>query len=157
MRFVPGRIVGETIDTENKKGYILTLQAREQHIRREKASCNICSNQALNALAATIYLTAMGKKGIEQVSNLNLQKSNYLKDELVKAGIKIKFDSHSYNEFVIELNNLEKIKEELEENGIEPGLSLEKFHPDLKNCMLLTVTEVNTKEDIDELVKIITK
>ncbi len=160
MRYVPGRIVGQTEDNQGKTGYLLTLQTREQHIRREKASSNICSNQALNALAATVYLAALGKQGINELANLNLQKSHYLKDELEKIGIKSKFSDLFYNEFVIEFEDetqLERVKEELEKNNIEPGLRLNRFYPELRNCMLLCVTETNSKEGIDKLVSIMKK
>lgn len=157
MRYIPGRIAGQTLDKEGKKGYVLTLQVREQHIRREKASCNICSNQALNALAAAVYLAATGKEGIKNLANLNIQKSHYA-FEKIKEILTPKFSGLFYNEFVVEFENqkeLEKIEEELEKNNIQPGLKLEKFYPELKNCMLFCITEMSSKEDIDELVEII--
>jgi len=150
MRYVPGRIVGETVDKEGTKGYLLTLQAREQHIRREKAACNICSNQALVALSATIYMAALGKEGFKEVANLNIENSHYMHDKLKKYS---KFDGHFYNEFVMELTK--EIREKLEKNGIEPGLDLGKFYPDLKNCSLICVTEMNSKEDIDKFVELL--
>ena len=155
IRYIPGRIVGQTLDKKGKKGYLLTLQARESHIRREKASSNICSNHALNALAATVYLAALGKEGIKELANLNLQKAHYATEKL-----NLKFNNYFYNEFIVEFENkeeLQRIEQELEENNIEPGLRLEKYYPELKNCMLLCVTEMNTKEDIDKLVEIIKK
>ena len=155
MRYLPGRIVGQTEDENGKTGYTLTLQAREQHIRREKSSSNICSNEALNALAAATYLAALGKQGIKELADLNLQKAYYAKDLLKDI---IKFESVFYNEFVIEFENIELLKrteEELEKNNIEPGLRLENYCPKLKNCMLLCITEMNTKESIDKLAEII--
>jgi glycine dehydrogenase subunit 1 len=136
MRYVPGRIVGQTIDADGKKGYVLTLQAREQHIRREKAACNICSNEALNALAATVYLSALGKEGMKELGELNLQKAHYAAEKL-----QLKFKGNFYNEFVVEVND--DIEEELEKEKIEAGLRLEKFYPELKNCMLFCVTAMN--------------
>ncbi|MCK5282332.1 MAG: aminomethyl-transferring glycine dehydrogenase subunit GcvPA [Nanoarchaeota archaeon] len=158
MRYIPGRIAGQTIDKENNIGYTLTLQAREQHIRREKASCNICSNEALNALAASVYLASLGKQGIKELASLNLQKSHYASEELKKKEVKQKFEADFYNEFVIEFENkeqLERFREQLEKNNIEPGLSLEKYYPELENCMLLCVTEMNSKQDIDKLVNLL--
>ncbi|MBD3164345.1 aminomethyl-transferring glycine dehydrogenase subunit GcvPA [Candidatus Woesearchaeota archaeon] len=158
IRHLPGRIVGQAVDREGKKGYMLTLQAREQHIRREKASCNICSNQALNALAATVYLTALGKNGIINLANLNLQKAHYAYESLKE--FKVFSNSLLYNEFVIQFRNKDNMKragKELEKNSIEPGLDLEKFYPALKNCMLICVTEMNSKQDIDRFIEIVKK
>lgn len=155
MRYIPGRIVGQTVDKNGKRGYTLTLQAREQHIRREKASSNICSNEALNALAATVYLATLGKQGIKELANLNLQKSHYAFDKIKDI---VKFPGLFYNEFVVEFKNeeeLNKIELELDRNNIESGLKLNKFYPDLKNCMIFCVTETNSKEDIDSLIRII--
>jgi len=155
MREVPGRIVGETIDTEGKKGYLLTLQAREQHIRREKASCNICSNQALVALAATVYLSALGKEGIKELGNLNLQKSHYLLEKLKNNNIKANANENFYNEFIIEVEDINAVNQRFEENGFEPGLDIGKYHSEMKNCMLVCVTEMNTKEDLDKFIELV--
>ncbi len=155
VRQLPGRIVGSTIDKEGNKGYILTLQAREQHIRREKATSNICSNHALNALAAAVYLASLGKNGLKTLSKICLQKAHYLAEELSKSGIKLKFTSPFYNEFVVKVNNAKKINEELLKEGIIGGLEIEKYYPNLNNCLLFCVTELNTREDIDRLVEVI--
>jgi glycine dehydrogenase subunit 1 len=160
MRDIPGRLVGQTADKEGKKGYILTLQAREQHIRREKATCNICSNEALNALTATVYLASLGKNGIKELGNLNLQKANYLKGQLENLGVKIKFNGYCYNEFAAEFNDekeMNSVINELEKNNIEAGLKLYNFYPELKNCMLFCATEMNSKQEIDELINVIKK
>ena len=150
MRQIPGRLAGQTIDKNGKRGFVLTLQAREQHIRREKANSNICTNQALNALAVTITLAAIGKE-LKNLAMQNLQKSHYAKSLLKKKGIEIIFDSEFYNEFAVKLENMEKSKERILKNNIIPGLDLDRFYPELKNCMLVCVTEMNTRQDIEKL------
>lgn len=155
VRHLPGRIAGATVDKEGEKGYILNLQAREQHIRREKASSNICSNEALNALAAAAYLAALGKSGLRNVSELCLQKSHYMANELVKAGFELRFNAPFYNEFVVWVENAKKINGELLNNGIVGGLELGKYYPELGDCLLFCVTELNRREEIDRLVEVI--
>ncbi|MBW2989610.1 aminomethyl-transferring glycine dehydrogenase subunit GcvPA [Candidatus Woesearchaeota archaeon] len=153
VRQMPGRIVGATTDKDGKRGYILNLQAREQHIRREKAGSNICSNEALNALAAAVYLSALGKNGLKNVAELCLQKAHYLADELEKIGVKLRFDNDFYNEFAVKVSDAEKVNSELIKGKIIGGLGLGKHYPELDGCLLLCVTELNTKEDIDNLVR----
>lgn len=135
VRQIPGRVVGQTIDSEGKRGFCLTLQTREQHIRRERATSNICSNEALAALAASVYLSVMGKEGLRKVSELCLQKANYLKKKL--AG-KLVFSSPTFKEFVV------KTKKPV-------GLDLEPFCPELKGSRLICVTELTTREEMDKL------
>lgn len=149
MRRLPGRIVGQTVDTEGNRAFVLTLQAREQHIRREKAASNICSNQALNALAAAVYLSAMGKQGMRQVAELCYHKAHYAKEQISKIkGQRIKFECDFFNEFVVESDiNPNEIQKQLRKVGIIGGLPLSN----MQNCTLYCVTEMSTKADIDAL------
>ncbi|QNB45177.1 aminomethyl-transferring glycine dehydrogenase subunit GcvPA [Thermanaerosceptrum fracticalcis] len=156
MRRLPGRIVGKTVDRLGREGFVLTLQAREQHIRREKASSNICSNQALCALSATLYLSLLGPGGLEQVGNQCLQKSHYAKTLLSKIeGVTIPFQVPTFKEFVVKTEESpESINRRLWEAGILGGLDLGRYYPELTNHILLCVTEVRTKEEIDKLARV---
>jgi len=153
LRLMPGRIVGETVDTKGQRGYVLTLQAREQHIRREKAFSNICSNEALCALASTVYMATMGKSGIKGVAEQCLQKTNYAKKQLSKHVV---FRSPSFKEFVIKTSKpVDEINQRLIENNIIGGLDLGGLYPELKDHMLIAVTERVRKESINKLASII--
>lgn len=155
MRKMPGRIVGQTVDGEGKRGFVLTLQAREQHIRREKATSNICSNQALCALSAAIYMSALGKNGLPQIAQLCLQKAHYAFKEITSInGYEKVFSAPFFKEFVIKApKNIKDINNKLLSDKIVGGLDLGKYYPELANCMLLCVTENRSKEEIDNLVK----
>ena len=153
VRQFPGRISGQTNDREGRRGFVLTLSTREQHIRRERATSNICTNQAWCALRTTIFLETLGKKGLKEMAFQNIQKAKYALDILSKLeGVKQKLSGKSFNEFVIEFEKpWKEIEKHLSENKIIGGLSLENYYPELKNCALFCVTEKHTKAEIDKL------
>ena len=157
VRNIPGRLVGETKDLDGRRSFVLTLAAREQHIRREKAVSNICTNASHSALTAAMYLASLGSTGIRELAAMNRDKAEYLKSSLIKAGLEIVFSGPTFHEFVFRPpEGFEAKIPELLKKGIVPGLKLGQWHPELAGCRLVCVTETKSKEDLDVLVKEIT-
>lgn len=154
IRRMAGRLIGETVDTKGRRGFVLTLQAREQHIRREKATSNICTNEALNALAACVYLATMGKQGLREVAELCYQKAHYAAREISKLPNYRVSTAEFFNEFVVECpRSVSEMNRQLYRQGIIGGYDLSQEYPHIKHGMLVAVTEMNTRAQIDQFVK----
>lgn len=154
VRRMPGRIAGQTVDRRGKRCWVLTLQTREQHIRREKATSNICTNQGLFALRATVYLAMMGPRGLREVAEACARKANYAAQRLT-AGARMSraFDRPTFKEFVVRVGSgkVERLMNNALDAGFFAGIALGRWYPELADCMLVTVTEKRTKDEIDRL------
>jgi len=154
LRSMPGRLVGETVDQSGERGFVLTLATREQHIRREKATSNICSNQGLCALTATIYMALLGKQGLREVSRQNHAKASYAREQIAALpGFGLAFSAPTFNEFVVTCpGDAEELLARLEGEDILAGIPLSRYFPEMSDRLLVCVTEIHSRADIDRLV-----
>ncbi|MBI2299640.1 MAG: aminomethyl-transferring glycine dehydrogenase subunit GcvPA [Armatimonadetes bacterium] len=156
LRKMPGRIVGATVDSAGQRGFVLTLQAREQHIRREKATSNVCTNQALMALRATIYLTLLGRQGLRELAEVNVRHAGYLRRALLRIpGVEPLYEGPHFNEFAVRIPSARRVHRAAVEAGYLAGLPLGDWDPELEDALLLCATEQRTRAEMDGLAQVL--